>query len=361
MLVFKHFRESPFIDATDRAALDSSGGLDGELSSGGSDASPEVLASFGIDPKEYEQIINENKGPVKQVKKTKKIVDEIEELPEEENEEDNLTDLDEPVDENQEGEEEEVADEDEEEEERVDQGRLRMQDYTRKTQALAKEKKQFEKWREDSTRELDKSVSDLEKHYGQFDQKLNQLDQWNHCVDFLKMEQPELFEELQSAFKQVNRQFQNPIYNNLKREIDMLKKQNQEVSQKTDSWRTQQEDQQIRSNYQSELKSTQTKYANQFKKLGLNVDWKKVTKNWIDTGADTIEQSLYNVYGRDMVQRYESGNRVDSTRERVERLRSPSINRGGRAVKKAASSYDIGKRSYNEVVDDILKGRVSAN
>jgi len=370
---------APYIDAAEASALAGESSVGGELPGDGEPASASMLESMGIDPAEYEQILAENpdqgnvqsKGKPASKNVKKREIDhalEADEIMKELAGEGDEGDTDTQAS----GEDEEgIEDEEEEGEEGEDlppaaktKGELRLEDYTRKTQELSRTKKEFEAFQDKSLKDLQDTVGKLDNHYKQFDEKLASLDQWNYAMDLLKDEQPELWDAVQETFQNVGKQFKNPIINNqlaaanrraqeLEARLERLEKGNQTNSQA-------QTDAQIRSDYHKELSQTQAKLAPQLKQLGLKIDWGKVQQAWIKTGADTIEQAVYSVYGSDISRRYASMNKTGRTRDHVRLVNTPTVNRGGKFQGKKGPQKDPLTGSWDDVVNDILAGRISA-
>ena len=243
-------------------------------------------------------------------------------------------------------------------------GELRLEDYTRKTQELSRTKKEFESFQDKSLKDLQETVGKLDAHYKQFDDKLASLDQWNYAMDTLKEEQPELWDAVQETFNNIGKQFRNPIINNqlaaankraqeLEARLERLENGNKTNSQS-------QQDAQIRADYQKELSQVQTQIAPHLKRLGMKIDWQKVQKAWIKTGAETIKHALYSVYGDDIARRYESMVKTGRTRDNVRLLQSPTVSRGGRVQGKKGPQADPLSGSYNDLINGILSGRINA-
>ena len=392
----KSMRQAPFIDAGERAALDSggsSGGGGGNLGGmdlGGEEATPEMLAQFGISAEDFNSVKQEfpaknqktpqtkpahkkeaQKGPAKkgQIGDDRKLSTEEmlkalngeEDIPQTEDEAEEIPGEDEDVDDSLPEDEPEEGEEEEEFDEAAKKAdRMRFKDYTEKTQALAKERKAFDTWKNEVEREVHQTYQDIQKNYKEMDEKISTLDMWDHAVDIIKEDQPELYDALMDAFNGVRKQYRNPVVSreiqNLKRELAELKGQGREGQDR----QRQQSDAQIRDSFNQELAQTKTSLGPKLQKLGIKIDWEAVTENWIDSGAKTVEKALYNVYGDQIAKRYESRDRTSKIQRRVEIGKTPSAKRGTRAPSKGSEEINVSKRGWNDLVGDILSGRLSA-
>jgi hypothetical protein len=394
--LLKSMRQEPFISAEDKASMSSgSGGGDssdipGNAELGGDDATPEILAQYGISTEDFNAVkgkskkapglaevksINSKKeaqkGPEKKAKSTtegknlstedmlKALNEQAEQGEEEEEESEEIPSEDEDVDDALPAEDEEEDEEDEEYDEAAKADRMRHKDYTEKTQKLAKEKKGFESWKKETEKELETSFKQLQKDYQDLDEKISNLETWNAAIDIIREEQPELYEAIMDGFKGVQKQFRNPMVDRqlkaMQKELAELRGQNQgkQQSEKTQS------DTQIRESFNRELKSTQTRLGPQFQKLGIKIDWGAVTDNWIDSGAKTVEKAVYNVYGDSIAKRYESRDRLGKIQKRVEIAKTPTSKRGTRAPSRGAEQVDSTKLGWKQLTDAILSKRVS--
>ena len=382
-------RQAPFIDAGERAALDSGGSgggngadIPGSVDLGGDDASPEILAQFGISAEDFNKIktefpedsshkvkpINAKKTAEKRPEKKAKNEDDHNLTPEEMLKALNAKD-EEEGEEIPEGEDDvddslPEDDEDGEEEEELDQAakadRMRHADYTKKTTELAKREKEFVSWKKEVEKEVEATFKQIQKDYQEMDEKISTLEMWNHSIDIIKEEQPELYDALMESFNGVRKQFRNPV---VSRELQMLKREIAELKglgiEKQTSSR-QQSDHQIRESFNRELSQTKAKIAPQFQQLGIKIDWEAVTENWIDTGAKTVEKALYNVYGDQIAKRYQSRDKTAKVRQKVELARTPTAKRGTRAPSRGTQEINPSKMGWQEMQEAILSGKLTA-
>ena len=164
------------------------------------------------------------------------------------------------------------------------------QDYTKKTMAHAEEVKA-----------KDLAYTERETQLQAREVELNDVVQDNKILENLlikwQQDDPALFAEIQAGYQSEirNLEMNKPAiakyenqFNELKNEIKSLK----------DS-KTNEQHEQIRNGWDTELSQTQVKSAAQLKTLGVNVDWDKVKETWAadTTNKLTVEQAMFAKYG----------------------------------------------------------------
>lgn len=182
--------------------------------------------------------------------------------------------------------------------------------FTKKTQILAAEKKEFQRFQKETTAELERSITDVEnkyKHIQKSQQELAHLAQWNHVVEILKEDNPEFYAELMDNFKAANKQFRpNPLYDS---RIQQLENKLAQYEKQTDL----QEVQSVKVQFNNEMNELKSTLGPKLEKIGLKPDWNKVKQVWVDGEESnlSVKQALFSLYGDNILKRYNSSSKTE--------------------------------------------------
>ena len=250
-----------------------------------SDISNDVLKSLGIETFDDQEVTEKAQAPVKAGKKVMSDDVSVEAL---------LKDLKGDVEESEEA-TESIEDSESEAEIEYDgekfkvpsklkEAFLRQSDYTKKTQAVAKERAEIETLKTTAKREYDEHRKAIEAERLAHREDLELKQKFDFGFDLLKEEKPELYEEVQAAMKGYNRMHSNPMIEQLQRQINDLMANTKQSEVKT-----------IESQYRDEW-SKLNGTVSQIEKLGIKIDESKVIAAWKD-GAKDVKAALYAAYG----------------------------------------------------------------
>ena len=220
-------------------------------------------------------------------------------------------------------------------------------DYTRKTQQLAKQVRGFKDYEKEVNAGLEKATAHLEKQYSQLGQKVDQLEQWNHTVDAIKEENPELYEDLMEHFRHTNKTMRNPrlekTIQSLQLEIQSLKKGKEQESISS-----------IREGFKKEMGQFQKDISPKLSQLGMKADWDKVKDAWVDSDG-SVEDAFYSVYGKKLTLLYNSKLKTGKTIAQANRQKTGlSIRKGSAPVGLKGKIADLSKVSFSELATRLV-------
>lgn len=190
-------------------------------------------------------------------------------------------------------------------------------DYTKKTMSHSDEVKAWKETQAKAETEWKEKHTQLQ----QYEEKLVEINNENQIMGSVLTElqnsDPDFFNEIATRYQaELNRrnqvmpymkQFENK-FNQLNGKIQSLEQQKQQ-SELTG----------IKQNWESDLQTTQGKYAPQLAKLGVKVDWDKVRKTWSSdaTNSMSVEQALFAAYGKEITQANESYKKLLETKNKT--------------------------------------------
>jgi DNA repair exonuclease SbcCD ATPase subunit len=183
------------------------------------------------------------------------------------------------------------------------------QDYTQKTQALSSDRKAFDTEKDEATKIYSEQVEKFNQQVQQFDSQIRELQQWQYTLDGLKSNHPDLFDEIQRAFKDTGKQFDNPVIN---QKLAALEAKFAE----TEKSLAQRESKLILDSFEKE-KASLSSLEQSWKELGVNVDWEQAKQTWAQTGLKELEQVVRAMYSSTVDKARESKNKVATTQKKV--------------------------------------------
>lgn len=210
------------------------------------------------------------------------------------------------------------------------------QDYTQKTQALSADRKAFDSEKTQAEQIFGEQVEQFNKQVQQFDTQMRELQQWRYTIESLKSNQPDLFDEIQRAFSDTGKQFDNPVIN---QKIAALEAKIAE----TEKSLNQRESKLILDSFEKE-KSALSSLEQSWKELGVTVDWDQVKQTWAQTGLKELEQVVRAMYGSTVDKARESKNKVATTQKKVSVAKTVGVGGAARPGNKSP------------VIDPKLKG-----
>lgn len=176
-------------------------------------------------------------------------------------------------------------------------------DYTQKTQALAEDRNKFLAEKKAAETELNEYYSKLEERDNQSAEKLAQIEKWDIAIDLMQEQDPDLFERVQSFYKNSSRSYDNPV---VTRKFDAQQKEIQKLQEQLESRKSQE----IKMNFEKDLTNTRNELGSKLESLGVFVDWEgKVKDAWINSGVDTVKSAVYALYGDQIRAASESRNK----------------------------------------------------
>jgi hypothetical protein len=215
-------------------------------------------------------------------------------------------------------------------------------DYTQKTQALAEEKREFERTREST-------LSDLNKQKTQLQETLNEKEQLDYFFDYLKSNDPDLYQNLQNQASQFKHQISNPFLEKhmtqLNKQLESLNKKQQEIEEK-----------ELRSNFYKEFEELKSMHGAKYAKLGIKLDESKIKEEWIKSGS-SLKDIYKQLYADKILSLAQSKGLVDK-KAKAASNKAPTMGRMKGGSPKADVSKVIKKMSYSQLADAFMKGQI---
>jgi hypothetical protein len=150
--------------------------------------------------------------------------------------------------------------------------------YTKKTQAVAQEKKEFETLKTKAIEEYNSSIAELNQNIEAHQQQLQQYQIWDLALASIKQDEPELYDDLIARSKQASKYFQNPVAD------AQFKAMNDKIAQ-LESANKSRESELIRRQFDAEFNEQTALTAQLEKELGLKIDRELVRSEWTKTGG----------------------------------------------------------------------------
>lgn len=213
-------------------------------------------------------------------------------------------------------------------------------DYTKKTMALSEEVKAFN----DQKAKIETEWKAKEEEYFQRENQLAEVINENNIATNVLRElqatDPELFNEFKIRFEAELRRHEQALphlkqydakFQELQSQIGQLK-----------AGKTTEELNGIKKTWETELATTQTKYAPMVGKLGVKVDWDKVKEVWASdvSGKMSVEQALNAVHGADFNKAYTSHQKLLATKNKTTNSMLKKTGVGGAASGKDFTNKD---------------------
>jgi len=197
--------------------------------------------------------------------------------------------------------------------------------------------------------ELTQTLQDVEKFVGQHEQDMQRLQLVDAAFDILKNQDPTLAEDFENALRQVSGQLNNPVVQNLQKEVETLRK---ETVNKT----TAVEDQRIREEWGREVEDLQKAWGPKLKSLGVKADWdNKVKDAWINSGTGSVKAAFFSVYGENIAKLSASKRNVATTQKQA-RSQSAKPTAGGGKTSPGQKVTDTKGMSYSDIVEKFAAG-----
>lgn len=226
-------------------------------------------------------------------------------------------------------------------------------DYTKKTQAIADDRKKLSAEIDETKKEFEQAYKQLEAEFKAHDEEIQVKRQFDMAIADIASEDPSLFEQIKHYFQKAERQVSNPFFDSkvksLQSEIEGLKSM---VGQKMHETKL--------SEFTSEKREIErSTTGDKLAKIGLTIDWDKVQNEWAQSGKINAEQALYLVYGKDIQRLIESKSKVAKAKKSSDVLKSARTIGGIRPGKSKGISNDIAKMTTQQVKNAISTGKMS--
>tara|TARA_R110000868_G_scaffold87034_5_gene243662 strand:+ start:1321 stop:2289 length:969 start_codon:yes stop_codon:yes gene_type:complete len=181
-------------------------------------------------------------------------------------------------------------------------------DYTSKTQNLSEERKRWDVEKSQAETELNGAIEEFNKAQESYAKQLEEMQVWQHTFNALKMNTPDVFEEVQHAFNQTANQYKNPI---IEAQLKAMQTQLSEAMKGA----KQQEYKGVLDSFERD-KQSMSSTEQVLKDLGINVDWDKVKTEWKETGLP-VNKVVGSMYFEQIAKAQASKAKVQSTEKKI--------------------------------------------
>ena len=206
-----------------------------------------------------------------------------------------------------------------------------MNDYTKKTQEVAEQRKAQEKEFSDKEADLIKRSESLEKSRLENHDKLQENNVLWRIIGGIKEREPEVFAELENAYNSqmdlLKNQLDNPAVKALQTQVKSMEEKFGNVIKLDEE----KENRAILKEWESGLKEVQDGWGKKLSSLGLRPEWDKVQSAWKNdkTGTLTVKAAFLAHHGEQLTKLLESKNKLVSTK-----AKSQARTNGGSSKKK---------------------------
>lgn len=210
----------------------------------------------------------------------------------------------------------------------VEEPKLTLKEF----QEIENAKKSLETERQAFMEEKAKMEKDFQEQYHE---KVKTHDQMDDFFAHLSAKDPELFDLIKGEFAEHQKQYSNPVFNE-------LKQKNAELEKKLDSFLNKTSDEVTRTKLDSEMTKVKSTLGKEAEAAGIKIDWAKVEDVWADNPKLSVDQALFAIYGQNMMKASASKASVASAEKKVAARPSVptagSVNRSNAPVAKDFSS-----------------------
>lgn len=238
-----------------------------------------------------------------------------------------------------------------ESEDQIREAIMKGMDYTFKTQEFANERKEIEAHLEEQTTALEQRISEFEQERAAHYETLQENQIFGNILEQVKVNYPEVFQEIQLAFQQSMAMYKNavnnPVLSQYNQKIQNLEKQLEGFQNNT----VQTEATKIKTEWEDGLKQLQTDWGPKLRKLGIKMNAKEIQNVWQSDLSKkmTHKQALLAVHGEQLAKALESQQKLEKTKT------TSSMRHGGAQPGKTERKSMFKGDEYLNAVMDIAK------
>jgi succinate dehydrogenase flavin-adding protein (antitoxin of CptAB toxin-antitoxin module) len=152
----------------------------------------------------------------------------------------------------------------------------------------------------------------VEKEFrAQYHEKVQAHDELDSFLTETAQNDPDLFEVIKEKFQAHQKQFNNPV-------INELKEQNKALNEKLDSFLNKASDEVTRTKLDSEMNQVKSTLGKEAEIAGIKVDWLKVEDAWADNPKLSLENAFYAMYGANLTKAAASKAKVEAVQKKVQ-------------------------------------------
>jgi len=211
-------------------------------------------------------------------------------------------------------------------------------DYTKKTQALAQDKKNF-------MQEVQMQQEELQAKQAQLQQVEDEYQHLDFFISNLQQTDPELFSQFAQKFQQSKAQNENPMIK------EFMRKQEEKFNQLAKPL-MEKDVMSLKQQLDSEIAQAKEGTGKEYEDLGIMLDWEAIRQGWADSN-DSIEQVIDRLYGSKYRQMSKTKKSLASEQKKAQAIKEtrPMVKK---VEQKQSKDYD-GRNGYAELANDLLK------
>jgi hypothetical protein len=184
---------------------------------------------------------------------------------------------------------------------------FRQDDYTRKTQALAEDRKVYEQ----NLTAFNEQVTQLEQNVQKHKEALSEYEELNSFITNLQTNDPDQFAEIQRSFLGYRERYDNPAVRKLMDEVHSLR----QAVNETKGTFTQKE---ILADHELGMNKLESTFIKEAKQYGVPVSIEAIENKWANTPGLTHEEAFKLLYGDKLAAAKISKTKVSEARKIVQ-------------------------------------------
>ena len=206
---------------------------------------------------------------------------------------------------------------------------MMQQDYTRKTQEIAEDRKAFDEEYVEAKTNLENAYTEFNEQKAQAQEKLTNYDKWNSVIAKIQSSDPGLFEDINGYWEDTEREYNNPVNVQMREQLAVLQEQQANSTKAYEAREIELSDQKILNGFDNEFSKLADTVA-QMDKLGIKVNEDDVLDVWGDGESSnmTVKQALHALYGESLTKLSTSKAKVANVKKRAHRGQ-PGLRTGG--------------------------------
>jgi succinate dehydrogenase flavin-adding protein (antitoxin of CptAB toxin-antitoxin module) len=175
-----------------------------------------------------------------------------------------------------------------------------IQEIEAAKQALEQEKLAFKE-----------EMQNLEKEFeAKYHEKIKTHDEMDAFFSHLEAKDPELFDLLKGEFQEHQKQYSNPV-------IDQIRKETQELKKELSAFKSKASDEVVNAKLDAEMNQVKSTLGKEAEAAGVKIDWQKVEDMWADNPKLGVESAVYALYGANISKAMASKAKVAQVEKKV--------------------------------------------
>jgi hypothetical protein len=222
-------------------------------------------------------------------------------------------------------------------------------DYTKKTQELSAEKKQFQAEKAETYKEVDKLLAQIEQEDVKRGQESERYKNFDLAIDLMKEEgNQEILDILAQYVSKAARLTKNPVVDSkvqgLQSRIDQLEQ----------ALKGQEHQGRLTGFYSGLAEFEKSETGKKLASIGLKIDKEAVKETWAASDKMTERQAVYAVHGEQIQHLLASKNKVQQSQQAKKTLNQVKTIGGSKGPSsKVVKKVDMSKMSSNDILDAI--------